>query len=848
MTDFTSTVETGDVSRGIAGSSLPRPCESCVRRPPLAILCGSVLLATVLACPDAALSEQGPPGKGRQDSASSAFLFVLDHSGSMNAKMPNAGGLTRWQCMQKMVVHFLDSIPLGSHVWIAVFEGDAGKVPNPHVPFNTVADQAAAIARIKAIGPGKGGTAFYNTLGLAFRQARALRRWKPEMYIYVHAFTDGLEAECSKPPLNNMAALYKAYPEVQGEHEGKDGVRRFSIKMITDMADKNPMRIPVPIRLQSPKRSLENPKTHPQQTLPLQFCTGWTGKNPFVGKELKLKFDGPKDDSDVDVEVVGSYTFKTGELNVKVRVKNPEKLSETREYTKVLRITYPDDIKDHFVLPEGGTDVTVTFEKNKMPLRVLPEDGSTYAAGTTVLFTARTFSDAKVEWDFGDGGKAEGHSVKHVYKDPGEYTVKVKATRGGAVANKTLKVNIIDLWVGVDPLPFSDVVVGQKCVFTCTGRGPIKAYEWHVEGRSYRRDPDDPKKPSKSTFTYWFHHPVEKATIRVTAIAKETQFVSEPSKEIEVLPAPTLTVTSPKEGAKSVFGQSIPLVAEVSGPLKAVRWRIQKLVQDKPDKKPLFLKDVDVIKGKSTTDEYTPVEEKEPVKLLVTAVPVPKKELADDIIKDLTRTVVISVVVPERTIEITSPIPGVKLVQGEKTTIKARVSGVRIQGVLWTISDSAGKVHFQSDPKEPTPITDNVAELPFTMQEQASDVEAKIVAKMLLEGNIPQDNAKSDKVTVKCRLPDRKITIISPLLHEELKQGEKTTIKARVTGPKIQGVLWTIRDSSGSPKKVYYQSDPKKPTPITTVDWVARQQKEQHAEETSTEESFMLTALQRVVA
>ncbi|HEX5745613.1 MAG TPA: metallophosphoesterase [Archangium sp.] len=58
-----------------------------------------------------------------------------------------------------------------------------------------------------------------------------------------------------------------------------------------------------------------------------------------------------------------------------------------------------------------------------------------------VLLNAQTSQEgATLEWDFGDGQRAEGETVSHVYDRPGSYTVTLTSTAGGQVLTHSLTV------------------------------------------------------------------------------------------------------------------------------------------------------------------------------------------------------------------------------------------------------------------------------------------------------------------------------------------------------------------------------------------------------------------------
>jgi hypothetical protein len=91
----------------------------------------------------------------------------------------------------------------------------------------------------------------------------------------------------------------------------------------------------------------------------------------------------------------------------------------------------------------------VVISTNAMPSADFTVAPETLRAGKEVRFDARGSkdSDGKVvrwQWEFGDGGEAEGVTASHTYSEPGEFSVALTVTDDGgrpATATKTLKVS-----------------------------------------------------------------------------------------------------------------------------------------------------------------------------------------------------------------------------------------------------------------------------------------------------------------------------------------------------------------------------------------------------------------------
>jgi hypothetical protein len=90
----------------------------------------------------------------------------------------------------------------------------------------------------------------------------------------------------------------------------------------------------------------------------------------------------------------------------------------------------------------------VVISTNAAPFAEFTVAPETLAAGLEVKFDASRSKDtdgkvAMWQWEFGDGGEAEGVTVNHIYSEPGEFPVALTVTDDGgrqATATKTLKV------------------------------------------------------------------------------------------------------------------------------------------------------------------------------------------------------------------------------------------------------------------------------------------------------------------------------------------------------------------------------------------------------------------------
>lgn len=136
---------------------------------------------------------------------------------------------------------------------------------------------------------------------------------------------------------------------------------------------------------------------------------------------------------------------------------------------------------------------TVRINAPPVPVITMPEIVNT----SQVVFDASKSSDADDKiigytWDFGDGGKAEGVNVSHVYPLPGTYMVQLRVTDASGTASATqsaqqaIRVNappVAD--AGADQL----IAPGETVQFdgsrSLDQDGTISSFTWQVEDKKY---------------------------------------------------------------------------------------------------------------------------------------------------------------------------------------------------------------------------------------------------------------------------------------------------------------------------------------------------------------------------
>lgn len=139
------------------------------------------------------------------------------------------------------------------------------------------------------------------------------------------------------------------------------------------------------------------------------------------------------------------------------------------------------------------SEQTVRINAPPVPVITMPEMVNT----SQVAFDASKSSDTddkivSYRWDFGDGGKAEGVSVNHVYPLPGTYTVQLQVTDASGTASAMQSVQQA---IRVNALPVADagpnqlIAPGGTVQFdgsrSVDADGTISSFVWQVQGQQY---------------------------------------------------------------------------------------------------------------------------------------------------------------------------------------------------------------------------------------------------------------------------------------------------------------------------------------------------------------------------
>lgn len=638
----------------------------------------------VLAFGGVALSAQAAPNQEPVDSA--AYLLVIDHSGSMRDK--DGGSRSRWDRMVERATEFLrNQAPPESLIWVSVFDAPASKSKIMEKHIGTVEDRESLIQFIGGVGaPTNGGTALYDSLWDAFERAELLSKEIPGRYISVMVYSDGNDRDSKRKKAEISARFGRLIDQ-------NTSVWCFFTPLVEDLDP--PLPLGPNVRIGSPK-----------VPVPVQFRPSAIRKTtPASGKcsfELELFVPDAADSlfprgAKVDWQgnfgadlVPSTLPLVPGPVRFTLTAKDPSSLDPAKDFEGSLRFTWPDH-PDHVL--QGPDSLPVRFQAVEPPRihSVFPESGAVVAVGEEVQFLVETLQGAEVTWDFlGDGTFIRrGSRAAHTFRGVGTYPVEVSVRDpdSGLVSSRVLRMEAIDVGVGIDPLR-GPVWAGVPYTFSCTGRGGVEGYQWIVDGKSFLGMGDGGRQ-----LVYTFEE-AGTVTILVRANHTRTSVKSEPV-EVEVGARPSLGIFDPQDGARIVAGQPTRLVAEVSGPVESVTW----ILTDVETGAVVREAEVPVARGSGvSTLEHTFVEDG-PSEIQVSA----NAALGIPGLEDLSAGIELAVDPPARSLAMVRPKSGEVLEAGDLATFELSLTGPGYSAVEWSASWGEGGPPAVTGRSEPTP-------------------------------------------------------------------------------------------------------------------------------------------------
>ncbi len=490
------------------GSRNSVPSEStCRSRPRLPLVFGLILsffafFATCQArdCEGQAVSQPD-----------AAVLFLLDHSGSMNEPSSRPGDgpkPSRWVQLKADVSVTLDSVRLGTVLWIGVFEGRPernGRFIDPIVMevrefrLNSEADREQVRAWLKSfkdpveVGSnvtGVGGTALFDSMAITFERAIELSRAQPGRGVRVFVFTDGEDTHSKNyrkheiPPGQRNVEEYKRRPLLEEKYKQFYEVENGPFHLYEFRLDKQPPKISIFLGakalppLPSPAEKAEHAGLQIVfEPEPRTFAILKAAGKIEVGLEYAPQvIKGVRDPLEARVgnpKAVLELLDGKARLSFDLTVTNAGKLDATKTYSGAIKLNFPD-IGFHEVT--DPCSVAVNFQVvNKYEIFDHIPLGGMFPVNRNIDFQVLTDSKAMVTWDFGDKQSGEGLEVKHAYSLPGEkrITVKARHPKSNITDTRQFAITVVELNFAIAPLgkpliagvPLDATVAGSSIVF-----------------------------------------------------------------------------------------------------------------------------------------------------------------------------------------------------------------------------------------------------------------------------------------------------------------------------------------------------------------------------------------------
>lgn len=684
----------------------------------MSAVAGLLMVASAVVLPAGAgksLAQEDCSGEGAANPLPGAYLLLIDHSGSMRlsatnreGELPADGELSRWEAMTQRAKAFIDSVPAGSYVWIAVFDEDPDQAKNSAFS-KTIAsaeDRAEAKKHLDNISePDESGfTALFETQHRALDVVTERPGDSKTMYVTVLVYSDGgntviVDEEGNIEKLLTTEDLRAKNPPQRKKLEDRLAAMEEEFPHLTrqifDLDPRNDAQsrgIPLPVRM-TPKdgsTTLGNPKLAPEQTLPLVFCYWEDMAKHLDGQPLSFEFESTGEP--IDVEIEGKYQLRRGVVEVKLKVRNPQSLKNVK-YTGRVRVKYPAAVDGYELVAEGGDAVDVSFVKgDRVEVSdVRPGPDSVFALGQAIRFSVATLADSKISWYDGAVRIGDQAEFVHDFKATGKHEITLDVQRDGYLPLQqpiSFTVNVIDLKVAVNPLakwPLAERPVSIACRVDgdAAEAGKIARYEWIVNGMR------EPQAGDGNSMEHAFLRPGEHE-VRVRAVHPQMTVESSPFS-VKVFRVPTLSWNGPPQAPGLMMGEPLVFRANIQSAeaLEGVRWRVETPDGDVLEEGAEGSINSDGPRSFSEFAFTLPEDAKwlaagqDELEVNVTAV----GTVVDDIVEVEAPRVAAQFTAraPPRSVRLIADSPGAKYVYGKPISIKAHVAGPKVEQVAWTI-------------------------------------------------------------------------------------------------------------------------------------------------------------------
>ncbi|MFC1596998.1 PKD domain-containing protein, partial [Planctomycetota bacterium] len=517
------------------------------------------------------------------------YILVIDHSGSMfqNEDMTNAAGaaVNRWEYMRHLAADFLRQAPIGTTVYLYVFEAyeDFGEAESRLAVLEkefTLDSEEERTAEAEYVlspeieedipdaDPNVAGTALFDTLARAFERAEFECDRQPGAYVRVMAYTDITAYSDRKEEQSREYDQAKLKQKFARLVDDKESVYLFFIPMGEEQDGPfkhdhvwvGSPKHPIPIYVRPNRVLLRHPREvwdqeeRTEQELTVDLCLSREHEALLGDKPASLKFES----ENVEAEAVGEVYLERGRSRIRLKVTNASELSVDRKYGGRLKLLLPE-VAGHEIHLTPPNGVEIEFEPpGPVPLRVAYpqiEGGrpAVFPLDMKIPFRVEVPQTATVHWRFPEEWKLPAGAertepgadprVPYVTEREGDFEVVITASAPGFqdAAPVRVPIKILDIGVNIKQAP-PWIVAGHSATLECVGHGPVQRYEWLIQGKTW------PGQGSGLTIDHQFLWPGIH-TVNVRAIhATHGIFPCREPLPVMVIPEQQLRLVSPTRG------------------------------------------------------------------------------------------------------------------------------------------------------------------------------------------------------------------------------------------------------------------------------------------------------------
>lgn len=525
-----------------------------------------------------------------------AWIFVLDHSGSMNepdAIVDGKTGFTRWQALLHEFPITVGQIESGSVVRL-VKVGDRKAQIGPLLEIKTQSDREALVKTVQGWRkPSEYSlTPLYEGLFLACQEARRLVE-KEGRNVCIVVFSDGKdyvggkrwgEKSYTQADIDAFKPLFseKSFTAcLNWINSSENPVEQpFGKQYVWARPTGGKVVIPAVCLVRPAKTSisLANPVSaggHANVRVPYLvsisqdrwdslLAEGFNANislRPPDGMEIggdMLRVSRGATSSTVSFRVPASYFHGGKGASFDLSLELPDK------NLRSFRFVQPPSVCLSF---ERQGSVTISSVK--------PGSGIIAKVGEAISFSAAGTEGAAFAWSFGDGSTANGSRVTHAFRAsaPKGVSFAVSAEKPGLVPAKAEgTVVVVEAGVKMGSVP-SGLKVGQTAEFTCAGVGEVASYDWFLDGAPVSGS-TDARDGSGSKLSVLLDK-VGEHKVRVRANMKRVSPEETPDIAFQVAPAPFAVIVKPEANERFAAEAPVVLEASVEGGFASGVWAVK---------------------------------------------------------------------------------------------------------------------------------------------------------------------------------------------------------------------------------------------------------------------------------